>query len=86
MISAARELVSATMSNPTHKRGGLFDATFGSFGMKREFISYNAGDIGNSGMWAMLSFGHIYADYWHGLGHDEKFHRVGAEHELDLLW
>ncbi|KAB8123023.1 TonB-dependent receptor [Komagataeibacter medellinensis] len=74
VISAAGGLVSATMSNPTHKRGGLFDATFGSFGMKREFIRYNSGDIGNTGVRAMFSFGHTYADHWRGPGHDEKFH------------
>lgn len=66
VISAAGGLVSATMSNPTHKRGGLFDATFGSFGMKREFIRYNSGDIGNTGVRAMFSFGHTYADHWRG--------------------
>ncbi|WP_342627052.1 TonB-dependent receptor [Nguyenibacter vanlangensis] len=74
VVSAAAGLVSATMSNPTHTRGGLLDISFGSFDMTREFLRLNTGDIGSSGVRAMFSFSHTQANNWRGPGMADKYH------------
>jgi len=74
IISGAGGLVKATMSNPSHKRGGLIDISFGSFDMSRQFLRLNSGDIGNSGTRFMFSFSHTRANNYRGPGDAEKFH------------
>ncbi|MBS4074696.1 TonB-dependent receptor [Ameyamaea chiangmaiensis] len=74
IVSGAGGLVSATMSNPSHKMGGLLDISFGSFDATREFLRLNSGDIGNSGMRFMFAFSHTKANNYRGPGQAEKFH------------
>ncbi|GAA4505012.1 TonB-dependent receptor [Gluconacetobacter tumulicola] len=74
IVSGAGGLVEATMSNPSHKMGGLLDISFGSFDMTRQFLKLNSGDIGNSGVRFMFAFSHTKANNYRGPGLSEKFH------------
>ncbi|NHN86890.1 TonB-dependent receptor [Acetobacter musti] len=73
-VNASGGLTSATMSDPTHKAGGLIDVSFGSFDTHRQFLRLNSGDIGNSGVRAMFAFSHTDGNTWRGPGQFEKFH------------
>ncbi|GBQ89227.1 TonB-dependent receptor [Gluconacetobacter johannae DSM 13595] len=74
VVNASAGLVTATMSNPTHQRGGLLDISFGSFDTHRQFLRLNSGDIGTSGLRAMFAFSHTDGNNWRGPGRIEKFH------------
>jgi len=74
VVNASAGQVTATMSNPTPKAGGLFDLSIGSFDTFREYLKLNSGYIGNSGIRAMFAFSHTKGNMWRGTGDAEKFH------------
>lgn len=74
VVSAAGGLVEATMKDPSLKRGGLMDVTYGSYKLNREFIRLDTGVIGDTGIRAMFAFSHTHANSWEGPGGAEKKH------------
>ncbi len=74
VVSAAGGMVEATMKTPAMHSGGLFDVTYGSYKLNREFIRLDTGLIGNSGIRAMFAFSHTHANNWQGPGGAEKKH------------
>ncbi|NHO20375.1 TonB-dependent receptor plug domain-containing protein [Acetobacter oeni] len=66
--------LSETMRDPEHHFGGLIDATYGSFSLRRHFIRVDTGELGNSGIRGSISFSHRQADEWRGIGGTRRYH------------
>ncbi|NHO32642.1 TonB-dependent receptor plug domain-containing protein [Acetobacter sp. LMG 1636] len=66
--------LSETMRDPEHHFGGLIDATYGSFSLRRHFIRVDTGELGNSGIRGFISFSHRQADEWRGVGGTRRYH------------
>lgn len=66
--------LSETMHDPSHHFGGLIDASYGSFSLRRHFIRLETGDIGNTGVRGFISFSHREADEWRGVGQTRRYH------------
>lgn len=66
--------LSETMHDPSHHFGGLIDASYGSFSLRRHFIRVDTGDIGNTGVRGFISFSHRQADEWRGAGGTRRYH------------
>lgn len=50
--------ITATAINPSHHMGGFADLAGGSYSFNKEFLRFDTGDIGNSGVRGFLSFSH----------------------------
>nr|WP_243444346.1 TonB-dependent receptor plug domain-containing protein [Acetobacter persici] len=66
--------LSETMHDPSHHFGGLIDASYGSFSLRRHFIRVDTGDLGKTGVRGFLSFSHREADEWRGVGGTRRYH------------
>lgn len=66
--------LSETMHDPSHHFGGLVDASYGSFSLRRHFIRVETGDIGKTGIRGFVSFSHRVADEWRGVGGTQRYH------------
>ena len=66
--------LSETMHDPSHHFGGLIDASYGSFSLRRHFIRVETGDIGKTGVRGFISFSHRVADEWRGVGGTQRYH------------
>lgn len=60
--------------NPTYKRGGQVDVSYGSHQMNRQFIRYDSGEIGNTGIRAFASFSNLTSRAWRGPGRNNRRH------------
>lgn len=78
-ISAAAGSAYAELIDPSHRRGGFVDFSYGSYNMHREFIRLESGDIGNSGVRAFASFSNTESDNWRGPG---KFTRKHVDFKM----
>lgn len=78
-ISAAAGSAYAELIDPSHRRGGFVDFSYGSYNMHREFVRLESGDIGNSGFRAFASFSNTAADNWRGPG---KFTRKHVDFKM----
>ncbi|MFT8895562.1 MAG: TonB-dependent receptor [Acetobacter sp.] len=78
-ISAAAGAAYADLIDPSHKRGGFVDFSYGSYDMHREFVRLETGDIGKTGVRAFASFSNTAADNWRGPG---KFTRKHVDFKL----
>jgi len=68
---------------PSHERGGTFDFSFGTYGLSRQFIRLQSGDIGNSGIRSYIAFGNIRSSQWNGAGVNQLRHiDVGAQKDF----
>lgn len=63
-----------TLRDPSLHRGGLVNGTWGSYKTNREFIRFDTGEIGNSGIRSFVSFSYRSNDQWRGSGTDTRFH------------
>ncbi|GAN89518.1 TonB-dependent receptor [Gluconobacter frateurii M-2] len=76
-----------TMSevNPSHKMGGYLSLTGGTHSTNKEFLRFETGDIGNTGIRGFLSYSHSSWNNWRGMGGgvrhhtDEKFIKEWGE-------
>lgn len=66
--------LSETMHDPSHHFGGLIDASYGSFSLRRHFIRVETGEIGKTGVRGFVSFSHRVADEWRGVGGTQRYH------------
>ncbi|WP_242009953.1 TonB-dependent receptor plug domain-containing protein [Acetobacter conturbans] len=66
--------LSETMRDPDHHFGGMIDATYGSFSLRRHFIRLDTGELGHSGVRGFVSFSHREADEWRGVGGTKRYH------------
>lgn len=67
-------LVTVALRGPLDRRGGMVDFSFGSKSLQREFIRYDTGEIGHSGVKAFASFSSTTNDQWRGSGMFKKYH------------
>ncbi|MFW7268050.1 TonB-dependent receptor [Gluconacetobacter sp. Hr-1-5] len=74
VFGSAGGLMSLTLRDPSHKRGGLADFTYGSFGTDREFMRVESGDVGSTGLRAYLSYYHIAGGQLAGAGRIVQHH------------
>lgn len=67
-------LVTVALRGPQDHRGGMVDFSFGSKSLQREYIRYDTGEIGHSGVKAFASFSSTTNDQWRGSGVFRKYH------------
>lgn len=67
-VSASGGLVEMNMVDPSHRRGGMVDLSYGSYNTSREFIRLESGDIGHSGVRMYGSFSNVHGNDWRGPG------------------
>lgn len=66
--------ISVRMRKPSSRAGGFIGGSWGSFGLNREFIRLESGDIGRTGIRGFASFSYRDADQWRGAGTSRRFH------------
>jgi outer membrane receptor protein involved in Fe transport len=66
--------VSATIRKPSEKRHVTFSAMGGSYGTNKDFLRYDTGEIGRSGIRAFVSGSYARSDLWRGAGDVKKWH------------
>ncbi|GBR03404.1 TonB-dependent receptor [Acetobacter oeni] len=62
------------MRNPLEKRGGQVDVSYGSHQMNRQYIRYDTGRIGNTGLRGFVSFSNLTSRAWRGPGRNDRRH------------
>ncbi|GAA4500778.1 TonB-dependent receptor [Gluconacetobacter tumulicola] len=67
-------LVTVALRGPQDHRSGMVDFSFGSKSLQREYIRYDTGEIGHSGVKAFASFSSTTNDQWRGSGVFKKYH------------
>ncbi|WP_246285574.1 TonB-dependent receptor [Nguyenibacter vanlangensis] len=65
------------LRDPSENFGGLVNASYGSFSLKREFVRLDSGEIGHTGIRSFLSFSYREADEWRGVGQTRRYHVDG---------
>jgi iron complex outermembrane recepter protein len=71
-VNATGGVVDLFLHTPTKEPGGLFDVMYGSNNAKRIFLRLETGDVRDTGIRSFISYSHIEADHFRGVGHDEK--------------
>ena len=69
-INGSGGLLSFRDRDPSQKMGGLVTLGYGSFNYHREFVRFDTGEIGHSGVHAYVSYANQQDDAWRGPGHD----------------
>lgn len=72
--SAAAGVMNVTQRDPSKKRGGMVDFSYGTNNLSREFIRFDSGEIGHSGIRTFASFSHAHARSWMGAGTSDRKH------------
>ncbi|GBQ65506.1 TonB-dependent receptor [Ameyamaea chiangmaiensis NBRC 103196] len=72
--SAVGGLINATVREPSRKRGGLLDLTYGGNNLQREFARFDTGELGRSGIHSFVSFSNTTASNWRGPGGLNRWH------------
>ncbi|WP_233581842.1 MULTISPECIES: TonB-dependent receptor [unclassified Asaia] len=67
-------LVTIGLRGPLDRRGGTASLSYGSKSLEREFVRYDTGEIGHSGIKGFASFSSTTNDQWRGSGDFRKFH------------
>lgn len=66
--------ISATIRRPTDRQNIHVAGSGGSYGTNKDFIRYDTGEIGNSGVRAFASGSYARSDMWRGDGTIRKWH------------
>lgn len=74
LINAAGGQIAAFEINPSHKMGGFTDFMGGTHSANKQFIRFNTGDIGNSGIRGFMSFSHTASNNSRGPGNQHRYH------------
>lgn len=74
LINAVGGQVASFEINPSHKRGGYVDFMGGTHSANKEFLRFNTGDIGNTGIRGFVSFSHTSENNWRGPGRGFRYH------------
>jgi iron complex outermembrane recepter protein len=59
---------------PAKQMGGYIAATGGTYGMNKEFLRLNSGEIGRTGVYGFASYSHTSYDNWRGPGGLTRHH------------
>lgn len=74
VIGAVGGLVTVDLIDPPYQMGGLGNFSVGSFNMNREYIRFDTGLIGNSGIRAFISYSHFHSSDSRGPGANDRHH------------
>ena len=74
LYNAVGGQITATEINPSHKQRGFVDLAGGTHSGNKEFIRYETGDIGNTGIRGFVSFSHTSYNNWRGPGGLFRYH------------
>nr|WP_242011244.1 TonB-dependent receptor [Acetobacter fallax] len=74
LINAAGGQIAAFEINPSHRMGGYVDVMGGTHSANKEFIRFNTGDIGNTGIRGFASFSYTSSNNWRGPGNQYRYH------------
>ncbi|KPH87865.1 TonB-denpendent receptor [Komagataeibacter intermedius AF2] len=74
LYNAVGGQITATEINPSHKQRGFVDLAGGTHSANKEFIRYETGDIGNTGIRGFVSFSHTSYNNWRGPGGLFRYH------------
>lgn len=66
--------ISAKMIDPSHKMGGYLDLMGGNYSVNKEFVRFDTGDIGHSGIRGFLSFSNTHGHMDRGFGVLRRYH------------
>ncbi len=66
--------MSVKMRDPSRKMGGNVNLSYGSFSLRREFVRFDTGEIGHTGIRGFVSFSDRTADEWRGVGATKRYH------------
>ncbi|WP_415667558.1 TonB-dependent receptor [Zymomonas mobilis] len=74
VLNAAGGVMNLNFRKPADKMGGYADFSYGSYNTNRQFLRFDMGEIGHSGVKGFVSYSHARTDNWRGAGYDEKQH------------
>ncbi|NHO33679.1 TonB-dependent receptor [Acetobacter sp. LMG 1636] len=74
VLNAAGGLMNLSFIDPSEKPGGYASVSYGSYNTNREFIRFETGEIGHSGVRGFVSYSHGATDNWRGPGRDNRHH------------
>jgi iron complex outermembrane receptor protein len=74
VLSASGGLVEVETRDPSHQMGGTLSESGGNFHSSREFVRFETGDIGNTGLRAFASYSYVTADNDRGPGTSQRDH------------
>lgn len=66
--------ISTSIRRPSAKQNIYTSASGGSYGTNKDFIRYDTGEIGHSGVRAFVSGSYARSDMWRGVGDVRKWH------------
>lgn len=73
-ISSAGGTIYLHMRDPSMTPGGYFETAWGSDEVNKQFLRYDTGLIGDTGVRAFLSFAHMAVNNWRGAGSTDQKH------------
>lgn len=73
-VYSAGGTMNVRIRNPEYKRSGQVDVSYGTHQMNRQFIRYDTGEIGNTGLRAFASFSNLTSRAWRGPGRNNRRH------------
>ncbi|GBQ13777.1 TonB-dependent receptor [Swaminathania salitolerans LMG 21291] len=74
LYNAVGGQLSVRMRMPSDRPGGFVSGSWGSYGLNREFLRYDTGKIGRTGLKGFVSFSYRGADQWRGPGTTRRYH------------
>jgi iron complex outermembrane receptor protein len=74
VIGASGGIVDIRMRDPSDEMGGTVSLSAGNFNARRGFIRFETGDIGSTGLRAMISYSDAEGDNWRGPGKGNRQH------------
>jgi iron complex outermembrane receptor protein len=73
-ISSAGGTIYLSMRDPAKTAGGLIEIDAGSDALNKEFIRFDTGELGATGVRAFASFAHASVNNWRGAGDTDQKH------------
>ncbi|NVN10008.1 TonB-dependent receptor [Nguyenibacter vanlangensis] len=73
-VYSAGGTMNVRLHNPEYTRQGQLDVSYGSHQMNRQFLRYDSGEIGNTGLRMFASFSNLTSRAWRGPGRNNRRH------------
>ncbi|KXV34746.1 TonB-dependent receptor [Gluconobacter thailandicus] len=73
-VYSAGGTMNVRIRNPEYTRSGQVDVSYGSHQMNRQFLRYDTGEIGHTGLRAFASFSNLTSQAWRGPGRNLRRH------------
>ncbi|MBO1360520.1 TonB-dependent receptor [Acetobacter sacchari] len=74
LTNSAGGIMAVNMRNPKYEHGGELDVSYGTHQLNRQFIRYDTGEIGHSGVRAFASYSNLSGKAWRGPGRNNRRH------------